>query len=67
MTETIKTAINNEKSTPIALIRPSSSYRPKAVTKIDMAGRVLVPGMGNIIDMAIRAMVSPITVHPARF
>jgi hypothetical protein len=43
-------------------IAPSSSNRPKPVTKIPIAGKVLVPDMGIIMEIDIRAIAMPIVI-----
>jgi hypothetical protein len=46
MIEVVKIKPHRHKNNPNKLIKPSFSNSPKPTTKMPMAGRVFVPGMG---------------------
>ncbi|GCL39701.1 hypothetical protein SR1949_48290 [Sphaerospermopsis reniformis] len=62
--EVVKIPPIKHRTKPPKLIALSSSDKPKAVTKMPIAGKVLVPGMGIIIEIAMRAIATPIVTLP---
>ena len=64
--ELVKVKPTEQINKPQIQIKPSSSSKPKAVTKIPIAGIVLVKGTGIIIEIAINAIALPNKILPGK-
>jgi len=64
MIEVVRIKPPRQSSKPKELIKPSLSSKPKPTTKIPIAGKVFVPGMGIIMEIAIKLTAIAKTNRP---